>query len=120
MARRFSLPLPFRRRSTTAASCRSALSQNVSLEAAVAELVAALQVKRGAPGADLALVFCSTAYASDLQRLMPLLRQAIPAQHWIGCAGGGVVGTDATGQPHELEHKPGISVTVLQLPGAAL
>jgi small ligand-binding sensory domain FIST len=120
MARRFSLPLPFRRRSPAAASCRSALSQNVSLEAAVAELVAALQIKRGAPAADLALVFCSTAYASDLQRLMPLLRQAIPAQHWIGCAGGGVVGTDATGQPHELEHKPGISVTLLHLPGAAL
>ena len=120
MARRFSLPLPFPRRSTTAASCRSALSQNVSLEAAVAELVAARQVKRGAPGADLALVFCSTAYATDLQRLLPLLREAIPSRHWIGCAGGGVVGTDAQGQPHELEHQPGISVSLLELPESEL
>ena len=51
---------------------------------------------------------------------MPLLRQAIPAQHWIGCAGGGVVGTDVQGQPHELEHQPGISVSLLELPESEL
>lgn len=80
------------------------------------ELADQLGPLRPAQPADLALVFCSTAYATDLQRLMPLLRQAIPSQHWIGCAGGGVVGTDRANQPHELEHRPGISVTLLQLP----
>jgi len=85
----------------------------------VGDLAQQLQAGAGRP-ADLALVFCSTAYATDLQRLLPLLRQAIPSQRWIGCAGGGVVGTGADGQPHELEQQPGISVSLLWLPGAQL
>ena len=110
---------------TPEAHCRTALSNQPALEAAVADL--AQQLQASGPGqaqpaqpADLALVFCSTAYATDLQRLLPLLRQAIPSQHWIGCAGGGVVGTAADGQPHELEQQPGISVSLLWLPGAQL
>ena len=96
-----------------------ALTSQPALEAAVQEVASELRRAAGtAPReADLALVFCSTAYASDLQRLMPLLQQAIPSRHWIGCAGGGVVGTDPQGQPHELEHQPAISVTLLNLPG---
>ena len=35
--------------------------------------------------ADLALVFVSTIYASDLTRLLPLLSAQISAKHWIGC-----------------------------------
>ena len=101
------------------ARCSTALSSQPALEAAVADLAQHLQAGGQRP-ADLALVFCSTAYATDLQRLLPLLRQAIPSQHWIGCSGGGVVGTAADGQPHELEQQPGISVTLLWLPGAQL
>jgi small ligand-binding sensory domain FIST len=102
------------------ASCCTALSRNVALEAAVGELARDLQRAGQRGEADLALVFCSTAFASDLQRLMPLLRQAIPSRHWIGCAGGGVVGTGRDGQPHELEQQPAISVTLLRLPGCTL
>ena len=102
------------------AHCSTALSRHPSLEGAVAELSAALRRSQGTRTADLALVFCSTAYATDLQRLLPLLREAIPAQQWLGCAGGGVVGTDSQGTPHELENQPGISVTLLTLPGARL
>lgn len=102
------------------ASCITALSRNVALEAAVAELARDLQRGGQRGEADLALVFCSTAFASDLQRLMPLLRQAVPSRHWIGCAGGGVVGTGSDGQPHELEQQPAISVTLLRLPGCTL
>mgnify|MGYP002144517826 CR=1 FL=1 len=120
MARRFPLPSllrRFRRRRDPSPRCRSGLSQHVSLEGAVAELAVQLGAAAADQPADLALVFCSTAYASDLQRLLPLLRRQIPARHWIGCAGGGVVGT-AAGQPRELEHQPAISVTLLDLPGA--
>jgi small ligand-binding sensory domain FIST len=102
------------------ASCRTALTRQVALEAAVAELARDLQRAGPRQDADLALVFCSTAFASDLPRLMPLLRQAIPSRHWIGCAGGGVVGTGSDGQPHELEQQPAISVSLLQLPGCTL
>jgi small ligand-binding sensory domain FIST len=86
----------------------------------VNELARDLQRSGQRGEADLALVFCSTAFASDLQRLMPLLRQAISSRHWIGCAGGGVVGTGSDGQPHELEQQPAISVSLLRLPGCTL
>ena len=74
----------------------------------------------GCGPADLALVFASTSYASDLPRLLPLLRQKLEAKHWLGCVGGGVVGTEASGAPHELEQEPALSVTLLHLPGAVL
>ena len=98
----------------------TALSQKPALEEAVQDL--ALQLRRGSHRgkADLALVFCSTAYATDLQRLMPLLQAAIPSQHWLGCVGGGVVGTGPEGEPRELEHQPGISVSLLRLPDCRL
>ncbi|WP_398330606.1 FIST N-terminal domain-containing protein, partial [Vulcanococcus sp.] len=128
MARTFRLPHSLqsrigpllRRRNRRQARCCTALSNQPALEAAVADLSKQLRASGLSGPADLALVFCSTAYATDLQRLLPLLREAIPSRHWIGCAGGGVVGTDAQGHPHELEHQPGISVSLLQLPGSGL
>ena len=74
----------------------------------------------GSGPADLALVFASASYASDLQRLLPLLQSQLKSKHWLGCVGGGVVGTDGGGKPHELEHAPALSVTLLRLPGAEL
>ncbi len=102
--------------------CRTGLGRDVSLEAAVAEVARQLA---GAGPADLALVFASASYASDLPRLLPLLQQKLQARHWLGCMGGGVVGTeaggtDAGGEAHEHEHEPALSVTLLALPGAEL
>ena len=97
--------------------CRTALAREPSLQDAV-ENVSRQLAGRGE--ADLALVFVSTGYASDLPRLLPLLRRRLAARHWLGCAGGGVVGTDAGGDPHEFEQEPALSVTLLRLPGAQL
>ncbi|MEB3306813.1 MAG: FIST N-terminal domain-containing protein [Cyanobacteriota bacterium] len=97
--------------------CRTALASTPSLEAAVEGITTQL---RGCETADLALVFCSASYASDLPRLLPLLRKGLRAQHWLGCLGGGVIGAGADGTPHELEKGPGLSVTLLRLPGARL
>ncbi|MEB3264646.1 MAG: FIST N-terminal domain-containing protein [Synechococcus sp.] len=97
--------------------CRTALSQEASLEAAVDAVARQLNAPEAA---DLALVFVSSAYASDLPRLLPLLGQRLRAAHWMGCVGGGVVGTDAGGVPHELEREAALSVTLLRLPGAEL
>lgn len=106
-----------RQRGSDAASAQTALSRNASLEGAIEDVVQGLS-QRGT--ADLALVFCASSYASDLPRLLPLLRARLSASQWIGCAGGGVVGTDADGAPHELEQQPALSVTLLRLPGADL
>ena len=97
--------------------CRSALSTKPSLDEAVKDVVSQLG-RRGE--ADLALVFASTAYASDLTRLLPLLRQELRSRHWIGAAGGGVVGTLSDGSATEIEKTPSLSVTLLQLPGSEI
>jgi small ligand-binding sensory domain FIST len=97
--------------------CRSALARDASLEGAVDRLV---QQLGGCGPADLALVFASSSYASDLPRLLPLLQARLQARHWLGCVGGGVVGTDPDGSPHELEAEAALSLTLLRLPGADL
>jgi small ligand-binding sensory domain FIST len=97
--------------------CRTALAREISLEEAVNSVARQLQ---GCGRADLALVFASTSYASDLPRLLPLLQRKLQARHWLGCLGGGVAGCDADGTPRELEQQPALSVTLLALPGAEL
>lgn len=110
-------PFPWSARRGPAAWCRTALVRDDSLQAAVE---AAARQLAGAGPADLALVFVSDSFASDLPRLLPLLQQKLQASHWLGCLGGGVVGTDPQGVPHELEQEPALSVTLLRLPGATL
>ena len=77
--------------------CRTALATEASLQGAVDAIAKQLQ---GSGPADLALVFASASYASDLQRLLPLLQSQLKSKHWLGCVGGGVVGTDSAGKPH--------------------
>ena len=110
-------PLSWFRSFTGESQCRSALSTRPSLEEAVKDVVAQLG-RRGE--ADLALVFASTGYASDLPRLLPLLRQDLKSRHWLGAAGGGVVGTRSDGSAAEIEQAPSLSVTLLHLPGARI
>ncbi len=113
-----SLPsFPWLPRRTPAAWCRTALGRDPSLQGAVQQVVEQL---KGAGSADLALVFASASYASDLPRLLPLLQQKLTASHWLGAVGGGVIGTDGAGVPHEIEQQPALTVTLLHLPGATL
>ncbi len=113
-----SLPsFPWLQRRPDGPWCRTALGRDPSLQEAIHQVFEQL---RGAGEADLALVFASASYASDLPRLLPLLQQKLNAGHWLGCVGGGVVGTDPAGAPHEIEHQPALAVTLLRLPGATL
>jgi len=102
-------------RRPTEAWCRTALARGTGLQDVVEAIVR--QLGRCGP-ADLALVFASASFASDLPRLLPLLQQRLRAEHWLGCLGGGVVGTGSDAIPHELEQEPALSVTLLHLPGA--
>jgi len=109
--------LPWLARRDRPAWCRTALARDPSLQGAVEALARQLT---GVPPAHLALVFASASFASDLPRLLPLLRQRFQADHWLGCLGAGVVGTEAGGVARELEHEPALSLTLLHLPGAEL
>ena len=99
-----------------------ALSTRVSLEAAVKDVVERATAALVGP-ADLAIVFISSAFASEYSRLMPLLKEALDSYYdelpaVIGCGGGGVVGTHADGRTDELEDEPALSLTLASLPGA--
>jgi len=94
----------------------NSLSTCPSLEAAVNEVVARSQsLLETKP--DLALVFISSAFASDYSRLMPLLRERLPQIPLIGCSGGGVIGVGQTEQVQEIEAEPALSLTLAALPG---
>jgi len=109
--------LPWFKSGGSDALARTALSSQPSLEQAIDEVAGSL---KGMGQADLALVFCSSSFASDLPRLLPLLQQKLQADHWLGACGGGVVGTNPGNQPLELEQGCGLSVTLLKLPGAQI
>lgn len=110
-------PLDWFRASPAKPTIRTALSTRISLDEAVQEIAGNLGRRADA---DLALVFASTSYASDLPRLLPLLRQRLRSRHWLGCAAGGVIGTVSTGATSEVEQTPALSVSLLTLPGVEL
>ena len=93
----------------------SFLSSRPSLEAAIAEVVqqtqAALQTSP-----DLALIFISSAFASEYSRLMPLLQEYLPGVPLIGCGGAGITGMDDQGNPREAEGEPALTLMLASLP----
>ncbi len=94
----------------------SALSTRPSLESALKEVIE--QADRDLEGpADLALIFISSAFASEYSRLMPLLRELLPVPAILGCGGGGVIGTNRGGLTEEVEGTPAVSLSLARLPG---
>jgi len=94
----------------------SALSTLPSLEGAVNEAVSQAQASLQGP-VDLALVFISSAFASELPRLMPLLKDRLPETAMIGCTGGGIIGVHTDGTLREVEDAPALGVSLASLPG---
>lgn len=97
----------------------SALSTRPSLEAAVREVTEQAQRSLQVP-ADLALVFISSAFASEYSRLLPLLKEYLQVPVLIGCNGGGVVGMNAQEQPQEVEGSAALSLSLAHLPGVTV
>ncbi|WP_363080805.1 FIST N-terminal domain-containing protein [Leptolyngbya sp. 'hensonii'] len=96
----------------------NAISRRPSLEAAVSEVIEQAEQALKVP-ADLALVFISSAFASDYPRLMPLLREKLAVPHLLGCGGGGVIGM-SQGQAEEVEGEPALSLSLAYLPGVQI
>jgi len=105
----------------------NALSSQVSLEAAVHEVVAqTTQQLKGS--ADLALVFISSAFSSELSRLLPLLKDQLK-EHLnapetlpvlLGCSGGGIIGVQPNQDVREIEDAPALSLSLAHLPGVTV
>ena len=102
-----------------AGAWRSALASDASLEQAIQDLEQQPSL-RGFGAADLAVVFVSTSFASELSRVLPLLQRRFQATHWLGCCGGGVIGVDRNGDSCELEQQPAVGLSLIRLPGAVL
>lgn len=94
----------------------NALSTRPSLEAAVEEVAERASQSLEA-SADLAVVFISSAFNSEYSRLMPLLQEVLSVPVIIGCGGGGVIGMNRQGEAQEVEGEPGLSLTLMSLPG---
>ena len=92
----------------------SAVSEETSLERAVAECTAALRRDLGGPP-DLAIAFVSEHHAEHFADLPNLVEAALEPRHWIGCSAGGVIGAG-----HEVERSMGFSLTAARLPGTRL
>jgi small ligand-binding sensory domain FIST len=97
----------------------NALSTRPSLEAAVDEAIAKVQSQLRGTG-DLAIVFISSSFASDVARLMPLLQEKLAVPNLIGCIGGGIVGMPSPDDVQEVEHNVALSLTVATLPGVTI
>lgn len=94
----------------------SALSLQVSLEAAVKEVVDQARQQLQAPP-DLGFLFISSAFASEYSRLMPLVQSLLQVPVLVGCSGGGVIGMTDAGDAQEVEGRAALSLTLAHLPG---
>ena len=89
----------------------SALSENPSLEDAIAECGVAIKISIGEDPLDLAVAFVSPHYEESYDQVADLLAKELGAKHVLGCSGGGVIGN---GQ--EVEQRAGLSITAAVLP----
>jgi len=89
----------------------SAVSEDSSLESAVAACAAEVKPVMGDAVPDLAVVFVSAHHSGGYDDLPSLLRQAVGDSLLIGCSGGGIIGAGK-----EVEHSPGFALTTALLP----
>ena len=93
----------------------SAVSTHPSLELALREVIERVLTQlEAAP--NLAIIFISSAFASEYSRGLPLLKGPLGGAHIIGCSGSGVIGRTNAGSLVEVEETAGISLTVAHLP----
>src|SRR5512134_479848 len=89
----------------------SALSEQSSVDGALAEIVQAVEADlEGAPAHFLAL-FASPHHAPAYTRLASALSKRFPEATLLGCTGGGVIGAG-----REVEERPALSVTAASMP----
>ena len=93
----------------------SVVSEEPSLEEAVEEAVSSLSADLGDGTPDLAVLFVSSHHAEGFDRIPGLVMERLGPRVLLGCSAGGVIGGG-----HEVEERPGLSLTVARLPGVEL
>ena len=97
----------------------SAISEQASLEAAVAECAAALKDQLGDDAPDLAVVFASFHFRDAYNNVPALVREQLASDGdgplILGCSGGGIIGNGL-----EVEQRPALSITAASLPDVTL
>ncbi len=88
----------------------SAISEQISLDDAIAECAASIKADLG-DTPDLAVAFVSPHYQGDYDRVVSVMDDLLGARHTFGCSGGGVIGNGL-----EVEQRPGLSITAATLP----
>ena len=77
----------------------------------MAECGGAIRAEMGQADTDLVVVFVSQHHASGFEQVCELVRREFPKGAITGCSAGGVIGAG-----REVEHRPGLSIAVAQLP----
>ena len=90
----------------------SAVSENSSLDSAVAECGDAIRAETGGLDVDLVVAFISQHHASEFNRVAELVRRELPGGVLVGCSAGGVIGAG-----REVEHRAGLAIAAAHLPG---
>ncbi len=93
----------------------SAVSLDADPAVAIGEVVASVERSLSGAPAHLALVFASPHHAAAYDVIGAAIAAELGDAVVIGCSGGGIIGAG-----REIEHQPGISLTVGSLPGAAV
>jgi small ligand-binding sensory domain FIST len=93
----------------------SAASDNPSLDEALDRCVESLKEQLGGDEADLAVVFVSAHHGQGYDEIPRLVQQRLKVKNLVGCSAGGVIGGG-----HEIEQRPGLSVTAAVLPGVEM
>ncbi|MBI4396242.1 MAG: FIST C-terminal domain-containing protein [Elusimicrobia bacterium] len=93
----------------------SSLSENETLENAVAECVASIQKQlEGAPP-DFVGLFVSRGSANRFEEAGALVSDRLPCRTLLGCSAGGVIGDG-----REVEQRPAVSLVAAVLPGVEI
>ena len=93
----------------------STVSSADTLERAIAEVSVALRRQLDGMHPDLAIVFVSQEHQAGFAAVPALLARELDTPVLIGCSAGGVIGGG-----REVEHAPGLSLTVAVLPEVTL
>jgi small ligand-binding sensory domain FIST len=93
----------------------SSIQNSASLEKCVRMALDEVKTELGKEPMDLAFLFVSSAYRSELVDLWPVIRNEFKSKFVIGCTGGGIIGGG-----REIEFKPAVSLIAASLPGVNL